>query len=74
MEDQFDEVVPGTADNAPPTPPLEARIRVALNQCSAEHASDTPDYILAEYLTGCLNAFDQAVRMREKHYGRREFV
>lgn len=62
------------SDPLPVKPGLEDEIRAAINRHSAENASDTPDYILAEYLTGCLNAFDQAVRLREKHYGRRDFV
>lgn len=41
-----------------------------INQCSMESASNTPDFILAEYLTGCLTAFDQAVQQRENWYGR----
>lgn len=53
---------------------LESELRALLNRYSAENASDTPDFILAEYVTGCLHAFNQAVRSREKFYGRREFV
>lgn len=60
------------ADNDPPT--LEQAIRDVINRHSAENASDTPDFILAEYVTGCLDAFNQAVRAREKWYGRRDFV
>ncbi len=32
-----------------------------INKCSMENGSDTPDFILAEYLTDCLRAFDHAV-------------
>lgn len=42
----------------------------ALNRYSAENRSNTPDFILAKYLIGCLNAFDVAVNMREDYYGR----
>lgn len=41
-----------------------------INKCSMENGSDTPDFILAEYLTNCLYAFDVAVVAREKWYGR----
>lgn len=41
-----------------------------LNRHSREFGSDTPDFILAAYLTSCLKAFDQAVAWREKHSGR----
>lgn len=41
-----------------------------LNKYSEENASDTPDFILAEYLRGCLAAFATAVQQRETWYGR----
>ena len=53
---------------------LRDDINAAINRHSRENASDTPDFILAEYLVACLDAFDQAVRQREKWYGRRDFV
>ena len=33
-----------------------------------ENGSDTPDFILAEYLSNCLKAFDSAVKQRTKWY------
>lgn len=50
---------------------LEHDIRSAINRHSAENGSDTPDFILAEYLIGCLRAFDRAVVAREKWYWRK---
>lgn len=44
---------------------LQTEIQHALNSHSAENGSDTPDYILAEFLTGCLEAYNRAVRRRE---------
>lgn len=41
-----------------------------INRTSKEKGSDTPDYILANYLNGALYLFDKAVIEREKHYGR----
>ena len=41
-----------------------------LNEHNREGQSDTPDFILAKYLHGCLNVFDHAVRSREAWYGR----
>lgn len=38
----------------------------AINRCSMENGSGTPDYILAEYLRSCLMAFDTAVNKRNK--------
>ena len=42
-----------------------------INMHSQENLSNTPDYILAEYLTGCLNVFNTAVRQREVFWGRK---
>lgn len=41
-----------------------------INRHSIENGSDTPDFILAEYLTGCLENWDRSVKIREKWYGR----
>ena len=41
-----------------------------LNRYSKENASNTPDFILASYLAGCLAAYDQAVQQKETWYGR----
>ncbi|MFA5135357.1 MAG: hypothetical protein WC505_06265 [Patescibacteria group bacterium] len=49
---------------------LRKSISDAINRCSAENGSDTPDFILAQYLVGCLQAFDAAVKERERWYGR----
>jgi hypothetical protein len=49
---------------------LRELIESAINRVSAENGSDTPDFILAEYLCGCLAAYDKAVNAREKWYGR----
>jgi hypothetical protein len=45
-------------------------IESVINKHSRENVSDTPDFILAEYLTDCLAAFDKGVRERERWYGR----
>ena len=50
---------------------LRKEIETAINRNSAENGSDTPDFILAEYLTDCLAAYDKAVATREDWYGRR---
>lgn len=41
-----------------------------LNRYSQENMSNTPDFILAEYLIACLAAFNVAVQQRETWYGR----
>jgi hypothetical protein len=47
---------------------LEHAISSALNRFSAENGSDTPDWILAQFLLGCLAAWNQGVRQREAWY------
>ena len=42
-----------------------------INVNSAENKSDTPDFILAEYLCSCLDSFDVATNKREAFYGRK---
>jgi hypothetical protein len=44
-------------------------LRATLNRNSRENASNTPDHVLAEYLLGCLDAFDAAARARDEWYG-----
>jgi hypothetical protein len=51
---------------------LRKNIEIAINSPSAENGSDTPDFILAEYLTDCLAAYDKAVVAREKWHERPE--
>ncbi len=53
-----------------PLTPFEVELRTLINRYSRENGSDTPDFILAAYLFGCLNAFDVAVTRREGWYGR----
>ncbi len=51
---------------------LTHELAAVVNRHSAENGSNTPDFILAEYLGGCLAALDRAVNAREKWYGREE--
>lgn len=48
---------------------LELSIREAINKACSENDSNTPDYILAEYLSSCLDAFNHATRQRDSWYG-----
>lgn len=43
-----------------------------INSYSKENGSNTPDFILADYLNGCLKLFDETVNRREKWYGRED--
>lgn len=48
------------------------KLQNLINSISLENGSDTPDFILAEYLNDCLQSFDRAVNAREKWYGRQQ--
>jgi len=49
---------------------FELRLEELINQYSMENGSDTPDFILAKYLSKCLENFDASVKQREEWYGR----
>lgn len=40
-----------------------------INRYSKENDSDTPDFILAEYLRNCLNNYNETMNKRNKWYG-----
>ena len=44
-------------------------LRSVINKYSRENGSSTPDFILAEYLAKCLQAFDAAMSERAAYYG-----
>lgn len=46
---------------------LKKEIERAINAHSRESASDTPDFILAKYLIGCLEAFEEATLLRDEN-------
>jgi len=46
---------------------LEQDLAAVLNSHSVENASNTPDFVLAKFLLGALDAYEGAVREREEH-------
>ena len=44
-------------------------LKERLNLRSKENGSNTPDFILAEYLLHCLDIFDKMVQSRDAWYG-----
>ena len=48
---------------------LKREIEHLINRYSRENNSNTPDFILAEYLMTCLEAFEKASKVRENWYG-----
>jgi len=51
---------------------FKTKLQTLINQYSMENDSNTPDYILAEYIENCLHAFNKATQQRETWYGRAE--
>lgn len=51
-------------------PPFVDALQTLINQYSAENGSNTPDFILANFVFKALINFDDAVNHREKWYGR----
>ena len=49
---------------------LQDDLRGLLNRHCCENDSNTPDFILRDYLLGCLAAYNVAVQQRETWYGR----
>lgn len=49
---------------------FRSELQTLINRHSKENESNTPDFILADYLVGCLNLFDDIVKSRENWYGR----
>jgi hypothetical protein len=47
---------------------FEKELESLLNRYSKENGSNTPDFILAEYLTGCLENFNNTVGKRTNWY------
>lgn len=51
------------------TSSLETDLAAVLNKHSVENASGTPDFILAQYLVGCLRALAVTTRLRDDWHG-----
>ncbi len=49
---------------------FRAELEALINKHSMENGSNTPDFILADFLRGTLANFDLAVKARERWYGR----
>lgn len=54
-------------------PNFREEIQSVINRFSRENVSDTPDFILAEFLMDSLLSFDKAVAARTKWYGHEDW-
>jgi len=52
------------------SPDFRSELTSLINKHSKENGSNTPDFILRDYLCDCLKAFDVATVAREKWHGR----
>ena len=48
---------------------LTKRLEDLMNSISRENESNTPDFLLADYLVNCLEIFDQTIKSRDAWYG-----
>jgi len=46
-------------------PSFEKELEHLINKHSMENGSNTPDFILAEYMSACLKAYSKAVTTRD---------
>lgn len=53
---------------------FKQNLKILLNRHCAENGSNTPDFILADYLLGCLHSFDSAVSARSTWYGGKDHI
>ena len=49
---------------------FEEALKHLINRHCQENISNTPDFILAQYMGSCLHSFNTAVQQRETWYGR----
>ena len=62
---------PKEEDKPVERPLFEEAIREVINRYSMENGSNTPDFIIAEYLSKCLDAFNRAVGLRSGWYNQK---
>jgi hypothetical protein len=56
----------------PEGPTFKQELAEVINRHSMEGGSNTPNFILADFLGDCLAGFEYAVRQRNRWYGRKE--
>ena|ERR1700722_5869605 len=61
------------AQNDLPRKPFVDELRSLINRHCVENDSNTPDFLLAEYLLSVLNAYTTLNNKRERWYGRKVF-
>lgn len=49
---------------------FKKELKELINHYSKENESNTPDFILAQYIMACLIAFNTAIQQRETWFGK----
>jgi hypothetical protein len=70
QETMFKDATPIPDDVVFEKPIFATALQDLINSYSKENGSNTPDFILAQYLMDCLDAFDKCSRAREKWFGK----
>lgn len=65
-----DETRPLDSYPVSPQESFRSELTRLINRYSRENASDTPDFLLSEYLLRSLDNFDQVTRERDTWFGR----
>lgn len=60
----------GSFGGPPPERSFQQELAALINRKSLENGSDTPDFILANFIVRAIEAFDATTAEREKWYGR----
>jgi hypothetical protein len=60
--------IPGEIDIIEVEGTLEEELTVLLNKKCEKNNSNTPDFLLAQYLVGCLDNWNRTTRARDKWY------
>lgn len=60
---------PNTVDDTNSRPGFHEELQALINRHSMENGSDTPDFLLANYLNDCLDVWNRHVKARDKWYG-----
>ena len=69
IEKSAGDIIEEKLDNNKPVSDFQSDLRKLINRHSKENGSDTPDFILAEYLNNCLENFNNIIRKRESQKG-----
>ena len=74
MSHMFKDAAPLPADQIVERPGFEKELESLINRYSMESGSNTPDYILVNFLKNCLDNYHNATRLRDNWYGGKRSV